>query len=167
MKVLYALLCAAVMVLPMSSAHAGTKDIVDTAAGAGKFSTLVAAVKAAGLVDTLKGDGPFTVFAPTDDAFMTTLGVDADSVCSLPQDLLTTVLLYHVTDGRRFSNSVVPKNMKPKTIETLSGIPFQVEKDLGIIDGNDVTEPSIVIPNINASNGVIHAVDEVLLPINL
>ena len=147
----------------------GDQDIVTIAVENGNFTTLVAAVGCAdpAVGAALTSGDKYTVFAPTDDAFMTTLGVDADSVCSLPQDLLTTVLLYHVTDGRRFSNSVVPKNMKPKTIETLSGIPFQVEKDLGIIDGNDVTEPSIVIPNINASNGVIHAVDEVLLPINL
>ena len=69
MKSLYAMIIAAVMALPMSIAHAATKDIVDTAAGAGKFETLIAAAKAAGLVETLKGPGPYTVFAPTDEAF--------------------------------------------------------------------------------------------------
>ena len=77
------------------------------------------------------------------------------------------MLLYHVTEGRRFSNSVVPKGPQPKTIETLAQIPFQVEGDLDIIDGNDTTEPSIVAANLNASNGVIHVIDQVLLPVNL
>jgi uncharacterized surface protein with fasciclin (FAS1) repeats len=149
----------------------GPDDIVTIAVENGNFTTLVAAVGCAdpAVGAALTSGDKYTVFAPTDAAFMATLGVDADSVCTIPQDLLTTVLLYHVTEGRRFSNSVVPRNMVPRTIETLSGIPFQVENDLGIIDGNDTTEPSIVaeLANINASNGVIHVVDQVLLPINL
>ena len=151
----------------------GADDIVTIAVDNGNFDTLVAAVGCADpLVGAALASGDmYTVFAPTDAAFAQ-LGLDETSVCDpsvIGQDLLTTVLLYHVTDGRRFANSVVPKNMQPRTIETLSGIPFQVESDLGIIDGNDVTEPSIVadLANINASNGVIHVVDQVLLPINL
>ena len=149
----------------------GADDIVTIAVENGNFTTLVAAVGCAdpAVGAALTSGDQYTVFAPTDDAFLATLGVDASTVCTVPQDLLTTVLLYHVTEGRRFSNSVVPRNMVPRTIETLSGIPFQVESDLGIIDGNDVTEPSIVasLANINASNGVIHVVDQVLLPVNL
>ena len=149
----------------------GTDDIVTIAVENGNFTTLVAAVGCAdpAVGAALASGEKYTVFAPTDGAFLATLGVDASTVCTIPQDLLTTVLLYHVTEGRRFSNSVVPRNMVPRTIETLAGIPFQVESDLGIIDGNDDTDPSIVasLANINASNGVIHVVDQVLLPVNL
>lgn len=149
----------------------GEKDIVTIADENGSFTTLIAAVGCAdpAVGAALASGDKYTVFAPTDAAFAATLGVDASTVCTIPKDLLTTVLLYHVTEGRRFSNSVVPKNAKPKTIETLSGIPFQVENDLDIVDGNDLTEPNIVdgLFDINASNGVIHVVDEVLLPVNL
>lgn len=148
----------------------GDKDIVTIADDNGSFKTLIAAVGCADPVvgAALASGDKLTVFAPTDAAFLDTLNVDESTVCTIPQDLLTTVLLYHVTDGRRFSNSVVPKGPQPKTIETLAGIPFQVQ-GLDIIDGNDLTEPTIVdgLFDINASNGVIHVVDEVLLPINL
>ena len=152
---------------PATARPSENKNIVQTAQAAGNFKTLTKLVTKAGLAATLSQPGPYTVFAPTDAAFQATLGVDASTVCTIPQDLLTTVLLYHVTEGRRFSNSVVPKGPQPKTIETLAQIPFQVEGDLDIIDGNDTTEPSIVAANLNASNGVIHVIDEVLLPVNL
>ena len=147
----------------------GDDDIVTIAVENGNFATLLAAVGCANPVvaTALTSGDKYTVFAPTDAAFEATLGVDASSVCSIPQDLLTTVLLYHVTEGRRFSNSVVPKGPQPKTIATLAQIPFQVEGGLHIIDGNDATDPSIVAPDLNASNGVIHVIDQVLLPVNL
>ena len=147
----------------------GDQDIVTIAVENGNFTTLVAAVGCAdpAVAAALTSGDKYTVFAPTDAAFQATLGVDASTVCTIPQDLLTTVLLYHVTEGRRFSNSVVPKGPQPRTIATLAQIPFQVEGDLDIIDGNDTTEPSIVAANLNASNGVIHVIDQVLLPVNL
>jgi uncharacterized surface protein with fasciclin (FAS1) repeats len=147
----------------------GDQDIVTIAVANGNFTTLVAAVGCAdpAVAAALTSGDKYTVFAPTDAAFQATLGVDASTVCTIPEDLLTTVLLYHVTEGRRFSNSVVPKGPQPRTIETLAQIRFQVEGDLDIIDGNHMTEPSIVAADLNASNGVIHVIDRVLLPINL
>jgi uncharacterized surface protein with fasciclin (FAS1) repeats len=145
-------------------------DIVSIAVANGNFTTLVAAVGCAdpAVLAALTSGEQYTVFAPTDAAFQTTLGVDANTVCTIPQALLTDVLLYHVTEGRRFSNSVVPKAMAPpRVIQTLLGVPFTVSKNLGITDGNSNTSPSIVVADIPATNGVIHVVDEVLLPIEL
>lgn len=147
----------------------GEASIVDIASTNGDFDTLVAAVGCAdpAVLATLTSGDKYTVFAPTDAAFEATLGVDANSVCSIPQGLLTNVLLYHVTEGRRFSNSVVPKGPQPKTIETLLGVPFQVN-GLEITDVDKDTAPTIIAPfNVNASNGVIHAIDEVLLPVEI
>jgi uncharacterized surface protein with fasciclin (FAS1) repeats len=145
-------------------------DIVTLAVDNGNFTTLVAAVGCAdpAVLAALTSGEQYTVFAPTDAAFQTTLGVDASTVCTIDQALLTNVLLYHVTEGRRFSNSVLPKGMAPpRVINTLLGVPFTVSRTGEITDGNSNTSPTIVVADIPATNGVIHVVDEVLLPIEL
>jgi uncharacterized surface protein with fasciclin (FAS1) repeats len=158
MKVLYALLCAAVMVLPMSSAHAGTKDIVDTAAGAGKFSTLVAAVKAAGLVDTLKGDGPFTVFAPTDEAFAKLpKGTVEDLLKPENKEKLAAILTYHVVPGKVMAADIKGKKENVKSVQ---GGDLAVDAT----DGVKINDATVVTADIAASNGVIHVIDTVVMP---
>ena len=132
-------------------------DIVDTAVEAGQFNTLVAAVQAAGLVDTLKGDGPFTVFAPTDAAFAALPDGTVESLL-LPEnrDTLTSILTYHVVPGK-----VKAKNLSDGlTATTVNGM--DVTFDLS--DGAMVNGASIVKTDIYTSNGVIHVIDSVLLP---
>ncbi|MAT05782.1 MAG: Nex18 symbiotically induced protein [Acidimicrobiaceae bacterium] len=163
---------ATLAVAPIADAKGkpGDQSIVEIAQSNGDFDTLVAAVLCADplVLETLTSGDKYTVFAPTDAAFETTLGVDAGTVCDLPTGLLTDVLLYHVTEGRRFSNSVVPKGPQPRTIDPLLGASFQVNGNLEITDVDTGTAPTIVAPfNVNASNGVIHAIDEVLLPIQV
>jgi len=158
MKVLYALLCAAVMVLPMSSAHAGTKDIVDTAADAGKFNTLVAAVKAAGLVDTLKGDGPFTVFAPTDEAFAKLPeGTVEDLLKPENKEKLAAILTYHVVPGKVMASDIKGKKENVKSVQ---GGDLAVDAT----DGVKINDATVVTADIAASNGVIHVIDTVVMP---
>jgi uncharacterized surface protein with fasciclin (FAS1) repeats len=158
MKVLYALLCAAVMVLPMSSAHAGTKDIVDTAADAGKFNTLVAAVKAAGLVDSLKGDGPFTVFAPTDEAFAKLpKGTVEDLLKPENKEKLAAILTYHVVPGKVMASDIKGKKENVKSVQ---GGDLAVDAT----DGVKINDATVVTADIAASNGVIHVIDTVVMP---
>lgn len=134
------------------------KDIVDTAVGAGSFNTLVAAVKAAGLVDTLKGDGPFTVFAPTDEAFKALPAGTLDTLLK-PENkgLLTSILTYHVVPGRADADAVLSKT----NWTTVNGQRVDISVDNGtpMIDG-----ASIVTTDIECSNGVIHVIDRVILP---
>ncbi len=130
-------------------------DIVDTAVEAGCFSTLVAAVKAAGLVDTLKSAGPFTVFAPTDDAFAK---LPAGTVDSLLKDIptLKKILTYHVVSGKVMAADV----MKIKSAETVEGSEVKIDTSKGVkINNSMVTTPDVV-----ADNGVIHIIDTVLMP---
>ena len=131
-------------------------DIVDIAVQDGRFETLVAAVKAADLVDTLKGDGPFTVFAPTDDAFAK---LPEGTVDSLLQDIpkLKSILLYHVVSGKVMSSDVVALT----SADTVLGQPVAVS-----VQGDKVmiNESQVVIPDIDSTNGVIHVIDSVLLP---
>jgi uncharacterized surface protein with fasciclin (FAS1) repeats len=158
MRVFYALLCAAVMVLPISSAHAGTKDIVDTAAGAGKFNTLVAAVKAAGLVDTLKGDGPFTVFAPTDEAFAKLpKGTVEDLLKPENKEKLAAILTYHVVPGKVMASDIKGKKENVKSVQ---GGDLAVDAT----DGVKINDATVVTADIAASNGVIHVIDTVVMP---
>jgi transforming growth factor-beta-induced protein len=134
------------------------KDIVDTAVADGRFTTLVAAVQAAGLVDTLKGPGPFTVFAPTDDAFARLPAGTVESLL-LPENLvaLQNILLYHVAPGKVTSDVVVTLS----TAETAAGIPVRIQ----VIDGKVyINDAQVIITDIIASNGVIHVIDSVLLP---
>lgn len=130
-------------------------DIVDTAVGAGSFNTLVAAVKAAGLVETLKSPGPFTVFAPTDDAFKK---LPEGTVDSLLKDIpkLTKILTYHVVSGKVLSSDVV--NLDKAT--TVEGSDLKIDASSGV----KVNEATVVTPDIEADNGVIHVIDSVLIP---
>jgi len=130
-------------------------DIVDTAVAAGSFSTLVSAVQAAGLVETLKGPGPFTVFAPTDDAFAK---LPAGTIEGLLADKakLTAVLTYHVVAGKVMAADV----LKLREVTTVQGGKALVDtKDGVVIDGARVVKTDIV-----CSNGVIHVIDAVMLP---
>ena len=141
-----------------SAAHAQTKDIVDTAVGAGKFNTLVAAVKAAGLVETLKGAGPFTVFAPTDEAFgKLPKGTVEDLLKPENKAKLVSILTYHVVSGKVMSKDLAGKTMKAKSVQGAE-ISIDATKDV-MID-----KAKVVTADIETSNGVIHIIDAVILP---
>ncbi|MFC0560751.1 fasciclin domain-containing protein [Halalkalibacter alkalisediminis] len=133
-----------------------TKDIVDTAVEAGDFNTLAAALEKANLVEALKDNGPFTVFAPTDEAFeklLKELGVTAEEL--LARKDLANILLYHVVPGKVMSSDLKDR-MKVKTL---------ADKDVTIsLDPTQVNKANVVKPDIEASNGVIHVIDAVLLP---
>lgn len=131
------------------------KDIVDTAVAAGTFTTLVVAVQEAGLVDTLKGEGPFTVFAPTDDAFAK---IPDDQLQALLADkeALTAVLTYHVVSGKVMAKDVV--NLT--SAKTVQGSSIDIDTSNGVrVDGANVIKTDIL-----TSNGVIHVIDTVLMP---
>jgi uncharacterized surface protein with fasciclin (FAS1) repeats len=133
-----------------------TRDIVEVASEDDRFSTLVTAVQAAGLVDALKGEGPLTVFAPTNDAFDALPDGALDSLLSDTQ-ALTDVLLYHVVDGKVMSTDVVELS----EAETLLGEKLSIE----VMDGSVmVNEAQVILTDIETSNGVIHVIDSVLLP---
>lgn len=142
--------------VPTGAATAGQKDIVDTAAAAGSFTTLVTAVKAAGLADTLKGDGPFTVFAPTDDAFAK---LPAGTLEALLQDKakLTALLTYHVVPGKVMAAEVVQLT----SAKTANGKPLPIRATHGAVM---VDNARVVKTDIEASNGVIHVIDTVVVP---
>ena len=133
-------------------------DIVDIAVGAGQFNTLAAALDAAGLVDTLKSDGPFTVFAPTDAAFAKLPEGTVESLL-LPEnkDKLIAILTYHVVPGNVMASDVV--NLNAAT--TVNGGDVAIE----VVDGNVMVDNATVVKtDIKASNGVIHVIDSVILP---
>ncbi|NJL35488.1 MAG: fasciclin domain-containing protein [Leptolyngbyaceae cyanobacterium RM2_2_4] len=131
-------------------------NIVDTAANAGSFSTLVTAIKAADLVDTLKGAGPFTVFAPTDEAFAK---LPAGTVDALLKDIpkLKKILTYHVVSGKVMASDVV----KLKSATTVEGSDVKIDATNGSVKINDAT---VATADVAADNGVIHIIDTVLLP---
>lgn len=133
------------------------KDIVDTAVSAGQFNTLVAAVKAAGLVDTLKGDGPFTVFAPTDEAFAALPEGTVESLLKPEnKDQLIAILTYHVVPAK-----VMAKDVSSGEVPTVNGQTATVEvSDSGVM----IEGASVVKTDVKASNGVIHVIDKVILP---
>jgi uncharacterized surface protein with fasciclin (FAS1) repeats len=135
-------------------------DIVDTAVAAGSFKTLVTAVQAAGLVDTLKGTGPFTVFAPTDDAFAK---LPKGTVENLLKDIpkLKSILTYHVVEGAVPAADVV----QHKNITTLQGQDVKIDAAKWHIHKSvKVNDANIVKADIGADNGVIHVIDKVLMP---
>ena len=135
--------------------------IVDVAVANGSFTILVAAVQAAGLVDTLSGDGPFTVFAPTDDAFadlLEVLGVTAEELLA-DTELLTAVLTYHVIAGEVPSTTVV--TLDGQTAATVNGADVTISVEG---DAVQVNEANVVAVDVAASNGIIHVIDSVLLP---
>ncbi len=134
-------------------------DIVDTAVSAGDFNTLVAAVQAAGLVDVLKGDGPFTVFAPTDAAFAALPEGTVENLLK-PENLptLQKILTYHVVPGKVLSGDLAGKALDA---DTAAGAKLAIDARSG---GVKVGEASVVAADIETSNGVIHVIDAVLIP---
>ncbi len=143
-----------------SAAFAGEKDIVDTAVEAGSFKTLVAAVKAAGLVDTLKGEGPFTVMAPTDEAFAKLPKGTVETLLK-PENKskLIAILTYHVVPAKALAADVV--KLDGQSVKTVEGASFKVT----VSDGKVMVDKANVIKtDILCTNGVIHVIDEVILP---
>ena len=135
-------------------ATANAKDIVDTAVSAGSFNTLATALQAADLVDTLKGEGPYTVFAPTDAAFAKIPKADLDALLA-DKAKLSAVLTYHVVPGK-----VMSKDVKAGKVKTVEGSPLTVSTMGGVkVDNANVTAVDIV-----ADNGVIHVIDTVVMP---
>ena len=151
------LACALLTFTDNADHHGAKKDIVDTAVGAGSFNTLVAAVKAAGLVETLKGAGPFTVFAPTDEAFAKLpKGTVEELLKPENKAKLAGILTYHVIAGKVMAADV--KTMKAKTVNGK-------ELDIKVgADGVTVDKAKVVKTDIVTSNGVIHVIDTVMLP---
>jgi uncharacterized surface protein with fasciclin (FAS1) repeats len=140
--------------LSLAALGAQAKDIVDTAVGAGNFKTLATALTAAGLIDTLKGKGPFTVFAPTDAAFAKVPKADLDALLA-DKAKLTAVLTYHVVPGK-----VMAKDVKAGKVKTVQGSEITVATAGGVtVDGAKVSATDIV-----ADNGVIHVIDSVIMP---
>lgn len=150
------------VILPKEDAPAAPQpakaDIVDTAVGAGSFQTLVAAVKAAGLVETLKGDGPFTVFAPTDEAFAKLPAGTIENLLK-PENIkqLQAILTYHVVSGRVMAKDVVGL----KSAKTVNGKEFSILVDNGKVR---VDNANVIKTDIDCSNGVVHVIDSVILP---
>jgi uncharacterized surface protein with fasciclin (FAS1) repeats len=143
-----------------SNAYAADKDIVDTAVAAGQFNTLATALTAAGLVDTLKGPGPFTVLAPTDAAFAKLPAGTVDSLLK-PENKakLTAILTYHVVPGKVMAADVV----KLKEAKTVNGAMVKIKANGSNVMVNDA---KVTATDIAASNGVIHVIDTVILPPN-
>ncbi len=142
----------------IGQASAAQMDIVDTAASAGQFNTLVAAVEAAGLVETLKGEGPFTVFAPTDEAFAKLPEGTVESLLKPEnKDKLVAILTYHVVAGDVASADIAGKKLM---VETVEGGELSVDATNGVM----VDHAHVISADIETSNGVIHVIDAVLLP---
>ena len=136
------------------------KTIVQVAVEAGSFNTLVAAVKAAGLVETLSGPGPFTVFAPTDAAFAKLPAGTVEALLA-DKDKLSSILTYHVVSGKVYAADIIKSN--GATPKTVNGLPLDVTVSGGKVYVNGV---NVVTADVQASNGVIHIIDAVLLPQN-
>jgi uncharacterized surface protein with fasciclin (FAS1) repeats len=159
---LVSLIAAALLLIFSTAAYAkpqpASQDIVDTAVAAGSFKTLVAALKAAGLVDTLKGKGPFTVFAPTDDAFAKLPAGTVDGLLK-PENKqkLIAILTYHVVAGK----VTAAQAMKLNSAKTVNGESVNISAAGGTVKINDAT---VTKADIMCSNGVIHVIDTVLMP---
>jgi len=147
---------AALVATILAPTLARAADIVDTAVAAGSFNTLVAAVKAAGLVKTLKGKRPYTVFAPNDAAFAKLPPGTVESLLK-NKAKLATILKYHVVPGRVKAADVAGKSLQ---VKTAAGLPMNVDGTFGV----RVNDAHVIQPDIEASNGVIHVIDTVLLP---
>ena len=150
---------SAATILLSTTVFAGSnkKDIVDTAVNAGTFETLVAAVQAAELVDTLKGEGPFTVFAPTDEAFAALPEGTVENLLKPEnKDQLVAILTYHVVPGKVMSGDL----SDDMTAATVQGGDVTIDLD----DGVKVNDAKVVQADIEADNGVIHVIDKVILP---
>ena len=160
MKQLRLSLIAALAAVPLlfGAIDAKAADIVDTAVEAGQFKTLVAAVEAAELVETLKGDGPFTVFAPTDEAFAKLPeGTLEDLLKPENKDKLVAILTYHVVPGKIMSGDIAGKTAD---VETVQGSKLAVDA----MDGVKVDAAEVIKADIETSNGVIHVIDTVVIP---
>jgi uncharacterized surface protein with fasciclin (FAS1) repeats len=144
----------AISALSLAALSAQAKDIVDTAVAAGSFKTLVTALQAAGLVETLKGPGPFTVFAPTDAAFAKIPKADLDALLA-NKAKLTKVLTYHVVPGK-----VMAADVKAGPVKTVEGSMIQISTTGGV----KVNNANVVKTDIGADNGVIHVIDTVIMP---
>jgi uncharacterized surface protein with fasciclin (FAS1) repeats len=149
----------AATLVSLGSVPSYAADIVDTAVKAGQFNTLAAALKAAGLIDTLKGKGPFTVFAPTDAAFAK---LPAGTVANLlkPENKakLVQILTYHVVPGKIMSASLAGKKTDAKTVE---GRNISIDATMGSVKVNSA---KVVSADVAADNGVIHVIDTVVIP---
>ena len=144
----------AITTLALTAATVQAKDIVDTAVAAGDFKTLAVALEKAGLIGTLKGKGPFTVFAPTDAAFAKVPKKDLDALLA-DKSKLASVLTYHVVPG-----TVMAKDVKAGKVKTVQGSDLTLSTSDGVkVDGANVVKTDIV-----ADNGVIHVIDSVILP---
>ncbi|MBT8089627.1 MAG: fasciclin domain-containing protein [Gammaproteobacteria bacterium] len=156
-----AVACLGFIAAVANAGHHGAykaKDVVDTAVAAGQFNTLAAALEAADLVGTLKGDGPFTVFAPTDAAFAKLPeGTVAELLKPENRDRLVAVLTYHVVAGKVYAADVV----KLQAATTVNGSDVSIDASGGSVRINDA---NVVKTDISASNGVIHVIDTVILP---
>jgi len=150
------------LIASLSFVFAGTTfaadDIVDTAAANGQFTTLVAAIQAAGLVDTLKSEGPFTVFAPTDAAFAALPNGTVENLLKPEnKDQLIAVLTYHVVPGKVMSADIAGKSLQVASVQGS-------ELSVNATDGVKVDNATVVMADIETSNGVIHVIDAVVLP---
>ncbi len=154
----YAFALLAILPFSIASFSVKAQDIVDTAIAAGQFNTLVAAVQAADLVETLKGDGPFTVFAPTDEAFAALpMGTVEDLLKPENKAQLVAVLTYHVVPGKIMSADIAGKSMDVASVQ--GG-----ELSVDATDGVKIDNANVVAADIETSNGVIHVIDQVVLP---
>tara|TARA_B110000483_G_scaffold33710_1_gene41001 strand:- start:275 stop:760 length:486 start_codon:yes stop_codon:yes gene_type:complete len=148
----------AMLPIAFGTSFAKAQDIVDTAIAAGQFGTLVAAVQAADLVDTLKSEGPFTVFAPTDEAFAALPEGTVENLLKPEnKDQLIAVLTYHVVSGAVMSGDIAGKKME---VATVQGSDLSIDATMGV----KVDNATVVSADIETSNGVIHVIDQVLLP---
>ena len=154
----YVLAAAAALPLALGAVAAKAADIVDTAVSAGKFETLVTAVKAAGLVEVLKGEGPYTVFAPTDEAFAKLPAGTVENLLKPEnKDQLVAVLTYHVVPGKIMASDISGKMVDVKTVQ---GSELKVNATEGVM----VDNAQVISADIETSNGVIHVIDTVVLP---
>jgi uncharacterized surface protein with fasciclin (FAS1) repeats len=158
MKLRSLLFAAAIMLGGSVSAFAAEKDVVDTAIAAGQFETLAAALEAAGLVATLKGTGPFTVFAPTDEAFAKLPAGTVENLLK-PENKqkLTAILTYHVVAGKVMAADVAGLDQA----KSVNGKMIDIEVEGSTVKVNDA---AVTAADIAASNGVIHVIDEVIMP---
>jgi uncharacterized surface protein with fasciclin (FAS1) repeats len=154
----FTLALVASLPLVLSSVAVKAQDIVDTAISAGQFTTLVAALQAADLVDVLKGEGPFTVFAPTDEAFAALPEGTVENLLKPEnKDQLVAVLTYHVVPGKIMSADIAGKTAEVTTVE---GSDISVDATMGV----KVDNATVVSADIETDNGVIHVIDQVVLP---
>ena len=152
-RTLASMLVGSILAISSLTAFAA-KDIVDTAVAAGNFKTLVVALKTADLVNTLKGKGPYTVFAPTDEAFAKIPKADLDALLA-NKEKLSAVLTYHVVPGK-----VMAKDVKAGDVATVNGKTIKITTSNGVV----VNMSKVTATDIDASNGVIHVIDSVLMP---